>query len=173
MQSVHTRDDALQFLKTLQAPKPLLLHAEMVSKVAEQILKCLNLPMESDNASSVLVAAVLHDIGKIKHPNELYDSGHEHEATGYQMLLAYAFPENIAEVCITHSQWEKSHSLETLIVALADKLWKGKRIVELEDQIIKKVADLRQSDFWSMYSHLQACFDSIADGAPERLSRNS
>src|SRR3954463_14151837 len=127
------RSEALQFLQSLQAPIPLVHHAEIVSEVAEQIIECLALPADSINTSDVLIGAVLHDVGKIEHPRELSESGHKHEVAGCDLLVAHEFPAQIADMCITHAQWEKATSLEALVVALADNLWKGKRVAELED----------------------------------------
>jgi putative nucleotidyltransferase with HDIG domain len=173
MKDVRTPNDALEFLKDLQAPEDLLRHAEIVRETAEQILGCLKLATDVIDPSVVLIGAILHDVGKIKHPRELQEPGHEHEAAGYQMLISYGFSDHIADMCIAHSQWQNTKSLEALIVALADKLWKGKRVIELEDEIIKRVADKREDDFWSLYGVLQTCFDRIADTATERLNKNS
>ena len=118
----------------------------------------------------VRVGAVLHDIGKIQHPQELSEPGHEHDATGQQMLIARDVSESIADMCITHAQWQAAESLEALIVALADKLWKGKRIRELEDRIIRQIADSQQQDFWFLYTTLDECFEWIAGDAPRRLA---
>lgn len=117
-----------------------------------------------------MIGAVLHDIGKTRHPLELDEPGHKHEVAGYEILASYDFPEKIAQICITHAQWDNAESIEALIVAFADKLWKGKRTQELEDRIIQYVVDARKEDFWSAYSSLQQCFDNIADDAPKRLA---
>jgi putative nucleotidyltransferase with HDIG domain len=166
---IQTQADALKLLQTLDAPAPLLRHAKLVTDVATQVIACLNLPKETLNISYVLIGAVLHDVGKIKHPRELHEAGHEHEVAGYEILASFALPEPIAEMCIVHSQWENASTLEALIVALADNLWKGKRITELEDRVIREVADLLQADFWSVYTASQPCFDQIADSASIRL----
>ena len=173
MKDVRTPDDALEFLKELQAPEDLLRHAEIVRETAEQILGCLKLAIDVIDVPVVLIGAVLHDIGKIKYPKELKEPGHKHEAAGYELLISHGFSEQIAYICIAHSQWQNTNSHEALIVALADKLWKGKRVIELEEEIIKRVADVRKDDFWSIYGVLQTCFDDIADTATEHLIRNS
>src|SRR5512145_803415 len=123
METIQTPKDVLEFLKNLPAPAVLIHHAVTVMKTAEQILNCLNLPVGAVKPSIVLMGAALHDVGKIQHPSELHEPGHEHEAAGYHLLISYGFPDVIAEMCRAHSQWQKAQSLETLIVALADKLW--------------------------------------------------
>src|SRR5690349_6958698 len=102
MKDVRMPDDALEFLKSLQAPEALIIHAEIVRETSEQILQCLNLPSEVINPSVVLIGAVLHDVGNIKHPRELHNPGHEHETAGYQMLISHGFSNPITDMCIAY-----------------------------------------------------------------------
>ena len=63
-------------------------------------------------------------------------------------------------------------SLEELLVALADALWKGVRRRELEERVIAEVANRRGVDVWDLFVDLDACFETIAHAGPERLSRS-
>ena len=170
MSEIHTRIEALQLLQDWYAPERLLHHARLVSDVAESILDCISPFCENLDGSLVLIGAVLHDIGKIQHPEELHKPGHQHESAGYEMLMANAISQPIADMCISHSQWEKSDSMEALIVALADNLWKGKRVRELEDRIIQYIANSEQRDFWRVWTSLDRCFEQIAEDAPTRIA---
>ena len=53
-------------------------------------------------------------------------------------------------------------SLEELLVALADKLWKGKRVEALELLVIDRIATLLAQDRWELLIQLDSCFEAIA-----------
>lgn len=114
--------------------------------------------------------AMLYDIGKQMVPEELAGPGQRHGSVRADLLLAAGWPESVARFCILHIAWsEATCSLEELLVALADHLWKGKRVAELEERIVRKVAELSARDFWPMFSELGELFESIADGGDEWL----
>src|SRR5262249_22621552 len=119
--------EAYELLVRLGAPPRLLAHARLVAEAAVLLLAELqrrHVPLDAD---FVRVAAVLHDAGKILHPEELQDSGSEHEAAGERLLLGEGVAPALARCCLSHAQWEAmACSLEELLVALADHLWKGK-----------------------------------------------
>jgi putative nucleotidyltransferase with HDIG domain len=173
MEHIKTRSDALKFLKSLDAPSALVLHAEIVSEVAGQIVDCLSNYEGLFNKTDIFVGAVLHDVGKTKHPTELYEEGHQHEEVGYQFLLKHGFSEKIGEISLLHSRWEEAKSLDPLIVALADKIWKGKRVLELEEAVITFIAHESKNDYWLIYAELTSCLDRIADKATERLLKTA
>ena len=60
-------------------------------------------------------------------------------------------------------------SLEERIVALADKLWKGKREAELGLSIIDEVAVRLGVSRWNVFERLDTAFEEIAVGGAERL----
>jgi hypothetical protein len=60
-------------------------------------------------------------------------------------------------------------SLEERTVALADKLWKGKREAELELLIIDEVAARLGISRWDIFERLDSSFEEIASGGAERL----
>jgi hypothetical protein len=62
--------------------------------------------------------------------------------------------------------------LEELLVALADKLWKGVRLADLETTVIDAVVARCGGERWDVFLRLDACFEAIADGAEERLLKS-
>lgn len=63
-------------------------------------------------------------------------------------------------------------SFEELLVALADKLWKGERDEELEKNIIRLVAERLRRDVWDVLIELDSHFEMIASEGAERLARS-
>jgi hypothetical protein len=59
-------------------------------------------------------------------------------------------------------------SLDELVVALADTLWKGKRHAALEKRVVEAVSERCGQSFWE----LDNCFESIAADGAERLLRS-
>jgi hypothetical protein len=64
-------------------------------------------------------------------------------------------------------------SLEELLVALADALWKGVRRPELEQKVVAAVALRLGLEPWSIFVPLDTCFEKIADGGMDRLARST
>ena len=116
---------------------------------------------------------VLHDAGKILIPGELCGDGAEHEPAGEKLLLAQGLDPALARCCLSHARWASMPcSLEELLVALADSLWKGKRDSALEKQAIQAISDRVGNDFWDLYIELDSCFESIAANGTTRLMRS-
>jgi hypothetical protein len=63
-------------------------------------------------------------------------------------------------------------TLEELLVALADKLWKGKRDQTLEQLVVDGVAARAAKDRWDLFTPLDDAFERIAAGGQERLDRS-
>ena len=63
-------------------------------------------------------------------------------------------------------------SLEELLVALADKLWKGVRKLELEERVIDRVAASLKTDRWDAFVELDNLFETIAADGTARLERS-
>ncbi|WP_444927082.1 hypothetical protein ACJJI4_03585 [Microbulbifer sp. TRSA002] len=62
-------------------------------------------------------------------------------------------------------------SLEELLIALSEKLWKGNRVEDLELLNIDHIAQQQSVDRWHMYEPLDSLFESIAaDGDIRRIS---
>jgi hypothetical protein len=165
--------NALVVLTDLGAPARLLRHAELVGEAAEGLLRAvaaLNIVVDGE---IVAAGAALHDAGKIVHPAELSAPGHLHEAAGERLLLGHGVAPAIARVCRSHAQWASMDpSFEELLVALADKLWKGVRHGELEERVIAEAATRLGAPRWEVFVALDAAFESIAASGDARLARS-
>src|SRR5688500_3013462 len=82
LSDLKTREAALMLLASLGAPRRLMIHAEIVSEVAAVLSRTLHALGVHHDADLVAVGAVIHDAGKIKHPEELAQPGREHETAG-------------------------------------------------------------------------------------------
>ncbi|MBZ0317596.1 MAG: HD domain-containing protein [Anaerolineae bacterium] len=166
-------DEAYALLAQLGAPPHLIRHAELVSEAAEpMILHFTQIGFEFD-VQLVRLGCILHDTGKILHPEELEVEGTQHTTAGYQLLIEHGIDSQIADFCISHEHWQAdSPSLEKLMVALVDKLWKGKRHTELETATIQQVSVTTGQDFWTIFMELDTVFEAIADTGPQRLARS-
>jgi AraC-like DNA-binding protein len=154
--------DAYELLIALGAPKRLMIHLQLVGEAAEELLeqvRALGVGIDDD---VVRLGAAVHDAGKIIHPNELDGDGSEHEEAGEKLFLGAGVRPAIARYCISHSRYDAMElSLEELLVALSDKLWKGKRISSLELRVIDRVAEILHKDRWDVFSELDDCFERI------------
>src|SRR5689334_15102928 len=121
-------DEARAILASIGAPERLVRHGMLVLEAADALLvEVTNLGVAVD-ARLVRAGAMLHDAGKALHPAELSQSGSEHEPAGEALLLARGVDPSIARCCVSHARWANMDvSLEELLVALADALWKGVR----------------------------------------------
>jgi len=123
-------------------------------------------------ADVVRAGVIFHDAGKIFHPNELHGGGTEHESAGEELLLAHGVDPALARCCLSHARWaEMPCTLEELLVALADTLWKGKRDSELEKRVIEEITQRSGMEFWDLFVELDTCFESIAANGALRLMR--
>ena len=77
----------------------------------------------------------------------------------------------VAKVLATYSAADIKR-LEKLLVALADKLWKGVRVADLETRVIDALATRAGEDRWSLFVPLDDAFEQIAAGGIERLQRS-
>lgn len=169
-----SRAEAMRLLAEVGAPPRLLRHAELVGEAAEALLSGfvrLNIPVDKE---FVRVGVVLHDAGKALHRHELEAPGNSHESDGERLLLEHGATADVARVCRSHAQWrEVAETFEELVVALADKLWKGARVAELEELVIDRAAAAIGRDRWDIYTELDGIFETVAAGADERLFRSS
>lgn len=166
-------EDAKQLLETLNAPARLLRHVELVAEAGEQLLICLTSLDVSVEVEHVRVGILVHDIGKIAHPDELDQKGSDHEAEGERLLLSKGWPPSAARICRLHAAWGNPQcTLEDLLVALADKLWKGKRVLGLEELVLNRIATTHEIERWHLFTTLDSCFEEIANGGDSRLARS-
>jgi putative nucleotidyltransferase with HDIG domain len=162
-----------ELLRRLGAPERLLLHAELVSEAAGELLTAMRSFGLQVNEETVRLGAALHDAGKSVHPNELDGQGKQHEEDGEKLLLQAGVPAAIARCCVSHARYGAMEvSFEELLVALSDKLWKGKRDSPLELRVIDEAAKLLNKDRWDLFCELDNCFERIASQGSQRLARN-
>lgn len=167
------RADAYQLLIRLGASARLLLHVQLVGEAADLLMRgYADLGLDLD-AQWIELGVAVHDAGKIAHPEELTGPGSLHEPAGKALLLQNDVQQRIAECCVSHAAWRtKGLSLEELSVALADKLWKGKREQDLELLVIDQAALRLGVDRWGVFEALDSVFEEIATGGSDRLGRS-
>lgn len=167
------RDEASKLLRKLGASERLLLHLQLVGEAADLLIdECRTLGVKIDSKLVELGVAV-HDAGKILFPEELDGPGSRHESAGKALLLENSVQTEVATCCVSHAAWnDPSVTFEELLVALADKLWKGKRDEALELRVIDKVALRMGVDRWTVFGRLDSTFEKIAAGGTDRLQRS-
>ena len=73
-------------------------------------------------------------------------------------------------VAIIGSSWTATDTtIEDLLVTLADKVCKGKRIEDLEIEVATHLGAQAASDKWLIYTDLAAALDEIANEAARRV----
>lgn len=167
------RPDAYELLRDLGAADRLIAHARLVVEAADRLLlEYQSLGINCDT-TVIELGAVLHDAGKIVHPKELSQAGSKHEQAGQALLLARGVQPAVARCCATHGAWNTPDvTFEEQTVALADKLWKGKREPLLEVSIIDQIAGRLGVSRWDVFERLDTTFEEIAAGGDERLQRS-
>ncbi|MFE0577090.1 hypothetical protein [Streptomyces sp. NPDC058874] len=60
-------------------------------------------------------------------------------------------------------------SVEELLVSTADKVWKGKRVQDLEDLLTARLAAATGVERWAAYLELDEVLGRISEGADRRL----
>lgn len=161
-----------QLLEQLTAPTRLLKHLQIVHATAYQLLILIEekWPSISLQKELVLFGAATHDIGKIEVPLELFEPGKKHEQVGQKMLTELGFTNEQARFAYTHGNWSQDGVvIEDLLVGLSDKIWKGKRIDELEEKVVQAIASSIQEDFWTVYTTLDKILSQIAMEADRRI----
>jgi putative nucleotidyltransferase with HDIG domain len=170
---LETVDDALALLASLGAPPRLVTHGRLVAEAAEELLFfCRSIGLVVDEGL-VRAGAVLHDAGKCLYPSELEARGARHEEAGQELLLRKGVSPRVARCCVSHARWNAMPcTLEELLVALADTLWKGVRRPELESDVFDEVVRRTSADGWAMYLALDTTLEAIANSGPDRLLRS-
>ncbi|MGP3973995.1 HD domain-containing protein [Streptomyces sp. 8N114] len=160
-------------LRSLNAPPRLAAHLRAVHDVAYQLVewtehRCPDIVVNRD---AVLFGAATHDIGKAVHVAELSGPGSAHEEAGREMLLALGFSPDLARFAGTHASWtDPDATFEDLLVSTADKVWKNKRVAELEDLLISRLAHATGQQHWAEYLALDELLEHIGNGADRRLA---
>ena len=164
------RKDAYELLKDLGASQRLVHHAQLVAQAADRLLQEFKALGVTCDVQVVELGAILHDAGKINHPQELSEPGTLHEQAGEAILLTHGVQPAIARCCSSHGAWNlPAASFEERTVALADKLWKGKREADLELSIIDEIATKLNVSRWDIFERLDTAFEEIASGGAERV----
>ncbi len=165
-------DDALALLTELGAPPHLVRHHALVAEAATDLVAGLAEYRRVFDGAVVVLGAAVHDAGKILHPAEMRGPGHRHEAAGRDLLLVQGLP-HLARYCVSHAQWSPPGvPLEDLLVALADKLWKGKRVQALEHAVVTRLAAATGAEFWEVFVHADSAFERVAADGATRLARS-
>ena len=153
-------------------PQRLYAHLRIVHDVANKLLEEINRTWGSLNINKnlVLFGAATHDIGKTIYTNELSEAGHKHEQAGLQLLLSLGISEEKSKFAASHSSWSENSALEELLVSLADKIWKGNRVQDLEDLLIERISTETKTERWKTFSLLDSIIDDITKDADKRLS---
>jgi hypothetical protein len=166
-------EDIAALLRDLAAPPRLAAHLRAVHDVAWQLTEGItNLcPALLFDRDEVLFGAATHDIGKTIHVAELSQPGTRHELAGYRLLVESGVEPRRARFAANHGTWAAPDiSTEDLLVSLADKIWKAKRVPDLEDRIVQRIRDVSGESRWQVFMNLDDLLDQIAQGADARLA---
>ena len=164
------RVDAL--LRKYAAPARLEAHLSIVHEVACVLTErvCAIWPILPIDTDAVALGAASHDIGKTLYPEELNQPGNDHEEAGRGLLLENGWPEPLARFAVTHGCDDTQRlQIEDLLVALADKVWKGKREDVLEQALAQRIAAASGEELWEVWLRLDDILFEIAATAEERL----
>lgn len=165
--------EAQRLCDELEAPPRLVAHLRLVHDVACQIVIGLKerFPALAFDADAVRFGAAIHDLGKVLHPDELTGSGKRHEDDGHGLLEAHGVRPELARFARTHGAWNEESPLEDLLVAVADAVWKGERIDDLEGFVVQRVAKQTRLEEWAVFSVLDLLLTVIASLGQARLTR--
>jgi hypothetical protein len=160
---------AAELLRALAAPPRLAAHLRVVHDVAWSLTDTLGRlrPDLEFDTTAVLFGAATHDIGKVEHVAELSAPGHRHEEAGRDLLLRYGVPAHLARFAGSHGSWAAPEAtLDDLLVSLADKVWKGARVPDLEERVGRHLGGAP----WQAFLALDDLLQPVAAGADQRLA---
>ncbi|MFD5792017.1 HD domain-containing protein [Streptomyces diastatochromogenes] len=164
---------AVALLARVDAPPRLVAHLRAVHDVAAQLVEWAqrHCPGLEFDAEAVLFGAATHDIGKAVHVAELSGPGTRHEEAGRELLLNHGVEAGLARFAGTHASWTAPGiGVEDLLVSLADKVWKDKRVPELEDLVVGRLAGVDGRPAWEWFLELDEVLTGIGEGAGRRLA---
>lgn len=167
-----TRFIHLEIFERLKMPPRLLAHLTLVHDAEKRLLKKMAaaFPKVKIDKELALFGAATHDIGKCVCKNELTQSGREHEAQGQKLLLSLGASAQMAAFAKNHSSWSERSTIESLLVSLVDKIWKGSRVADLEDLVAAKISQASALEKWEAYLLLDDIIQKIASDADKRLA---
>lgn len=167
-------EPVVQLLVTVHAPPRLVAHLTLVYDASVHIVRYLSArwPDLTFERESVTLGAAVHDIGKVVFPTELSAPGYQHEVAGEQLLRERGFSAEVARFARTHAQWASAPDahLEDLLVAWADKLWRGVRDEQLEEALTQQIAAQTGQPIWQVFAALDDMAAEIAQDADRRLA---
>ncbi|WP_075344686.1 HD domain-containing protein [Tenacibaculum agarivorans] len=173
MKIVELSKEIRNLLEQFDAPQRLIKHLTIVNSTALHIVEQLNTewPNLELNKKEILFGASTHDIGKAVITDELYKKGKKHESKGFEILKELGYNDEESRFTITHGNWENQGlKIEDLIVCLSDKIWKGKRVNELEERITNEISELTKTDFWDVSMKFELILEKIAIGSDDRIA---
>ncbi|XUL87322.1 HD domain-containing protein [Streptomyces galilaeus] len=165
-------DRVVGLLSELGCPPRLGAHLRAVHDVAHQLVDWVeqHCPAALFDREAVLFGAATHDVGKAVHVSELSGPGAAHEEAGRDLLLRHGVSPELARFAATHASWARPGvGPEDLLVSLADKVWKNKRVPELEDLVVARLAEASGRAVWEEFMALDEVLARIGGGADERL----
>jgi hypothetical protein len=160
-------------LRTLSAPPRLAAHLRAVHDVAVRLSAWAaeRYPALAVDQSAVAFGADTHDIGKVLFPAELSGPGSRHEQAGFELLVAHGVPIGPGQFARTHADWAgPDGTVEDVLVSLADKVWKAKRVPDLEQLLVDRIVEAAAQPGWQAFLDLDDELGRIADGADARLT---
>ncbi|WP_433337124.1 HD domain-containing protein [Spirillospora sp. CA-294931] len=168
--------DAARLLRDLGAPPRLAAHLRVVHDAACELLAwtAARYPAAEVDADAVAFGAAVHDIGKVLYPAELSSPGNEHEPAGERLLRDRGVDARLARFARTHAAWDDDGlALDDLLVALADKVWKAKRVPDLERRVVTVLSAASGEPEWETFLALDDALTRIAGDADARLAFQS
>jgi len=165
--------DVQRLCAELYAQARLIRHLTLVHDVALGLVEGVRekFPDLEFDGDAVCFGAASHDLGKVRHPNELTGPGRQHEEDGPALLEEHGVPRHLARFAETHGEWSRRDvALEDLLVALSDCIWKGERLEELVRQVIDRVAAQTSTEEWKVFSELDTLLEEIGSQGDERLA---
>ncbi|MFF4897871.1 HD domain-containing protein [Streptomyces sp. NPDC001068] len=165
-------DRVARLLSELGCPPRLAAHLRAVHDVAHQLVDWLeqHCPTAAVDREAVLFGAATHDVGKTVHLGELSGPGSAHEETGRALLLDHGISPALARFAATHASWPDAPAgFDDLLVSLADKIWKNKRVTDLEDLVVARLAASGRAP-WEEFMALDEVLAGIGALADQRLA---
>lgn len=169
-------EPAAALVEQLDAPPRLAAHLRAVHDVAYRLTHWLqeHYPRLTFDRTTTLFGAAVHDIGKTIHIAELSGPGSAHEQAGYELLVAQGISPELARFARTHASWTLPDiGIEDLLVSVADKVWKAKRVPDLEQLLVDRLTAASGQQPWQAFLTLDDYLDSLAAGADHRLAFQS
>ena len=93
-----TLDQLLKLQEENGASVRLIAHHQVVATIARQIANKVSQLGVGINKAQIIFMAAIHDIGKIKVAQELFETGSKHEQIGFEFARDLGIPDEIANM---------------------------------------------------------------------------